>query len=106
MATNTVYFDETQYDFSVQKKIDNFLTPYIPYVEAVAIKRKNNPMWDVFFNQFDDQIEQEYLLGKHAPYLNETLGMYCLSAPEDVVEDRFREWAENEVMQFRRQRND
>lgn len=106
MATSTVYFDATQYDFSVQKKVDNFLTPYIPCIEAIAIKRKDNQNWDVFFNQFDDQIEHDYLLAKQDRYEDANLGVYCLSAPEEFVEDRFREWAETEIMEFRRQRQD
>lgn len=106
MAANTTYFDATQYDFSAQKKIDNFLTPYMTYVEATAIKRKDNQTWDVFFNQFDDQLEHDHLVSLADCYEDPAYGLYLLNAPEEVVEDRFRDWAENVLMQFRRQRND
>ncbi len=105
MMTSIEYFDTANYDFSAQKKVDNFLTPYIPCVEATAIKRKDNT-WDVFFNQFEDKIEFDYLTGGNNHYFDPVNGFYLFNTSEEMVEEKFRDWAENVLMKFRRNRID
>lgn len=107
MITQTEYFSLNNYDFSVKKKVDNFLTPYIPCVEAVAIKRKNTTnTYDVYFSEVEDIVEYNQLLATTVQHVDPVYGVYIFSATEDQIEDRFRAWSENVLMNFRRHRND
>jgi hypothetical protein len=89
-----VYFDQSHYEWDKHWHIDTRKDEYHPYIEAIALKRKDAFSWDVFFNDFENQEECYRLFPNELHDMEKTFGVFLLNEAETNVQRLFNEWVE------------
>jgi hypothetical protein len=97
---NKGYFDPDSYDFNKHWHIGYYKNNHD--IESVALERKENGSWDVFFNDFRDDSELMALFGDKVEFKNESFGVFLFNArAEEEVLEKFERWVINVLLPFR-----
>lgn len=67
-------------------------------VEAVALKRIHDGTWDVFFNDFLNDLESDVLIKKFNSHKIKDFGIFLFNSIEDEVESKFEKWVIKELL--------
>lgn len=70
------------------------------YFESIALQRKIDKSWDVFFQNFLSETEL-HILREKTDFYDDDFGVFLFNSPEMEVKNNFQTWVNNVLLPIR-----